>query len=143
MTKKTLMMTGMLLCWGTVSANILTNADFTDGFTGWEAYANFVQGGVAINSGWGIADAPVINNGNGSATFAMNTQLPTADAFWVGSSQNVSFQQNFWTPDNNAGVTPTTDLYGQTVTFSGTVTVTEAYAPGNSAIAFIQVLDGS
>ena len=141
--KKTLLIMGMALIGGHLPANILVNADFSNGFTGWEAYGNFVQGGAVINSGWGIADAPVVNNNDGSASFAMNTQLPTADPFWAGSAQNVSFQQNFWTPNNNAGVTPTTDLYGQTVTFSGTVSVTEGYAPGNSAIAFIQVLDAS
>jgi hypothetical protein len=52
----------------------------------------------------------------------------------------MTFQQNFWTPDNNAGV-PSTDLYNQTITFSGSVTVSEAFAAGNTSVAFIQFLD--
>lgn len=139
--KKTLLTTGALLSGSLLSANILVNADFSNGFTGWEAFGNFVQGAAVINSAWGIADAPVVNNGNGSASFAMNSQLPTADPFWAGAAQNVSFQQNFWTPDNSIAVTPTTDLYGQTLTFTGSVSVTEGYAPGNSSVAFIQFLD--
>lgn len=55
----------------------------------------------------------------------------------------MSFLQSFWTPDNIAGVTPTTNLYGQTITFSGNLEITEAYAAGNTAEAYILFLDSS
>jgi hypothetical protein len=124
--------------------NILMNPNFNQGPTnldGYEAYASFQQGAAAINSAWGLADAPVVADGSGTAVFGMNTQLATADPFWSGATQEMTFQQNFWTPDNNAGVGTTVDLYGQTVTFSGIAQVTEAYASGNGGIAFIQFLD--
>lgn len=129
-----------------VLGNLMVNPNFNSGgdnLAGYEAFAVFNQGAANINSGWGLADAPVTADGGGTAVFGMNTQLALADAFWTGASQEMSFQQNFWTPDNNAGVTPTTDLYDQTITFSGTVNVTEAFAGGNTSVAFIQFLDQS
>jgi hypothetical protein len=129
-----------------LSGQTIVNPDFNQGpgnLEGYEAFASFTQGGTAINSNWGLADAPVVASGDGTAVFSMNTQLATADAFWAGATQAMSFQQNFWTPDNNAGVGATVDLYGQTITFSGNAQVTETYAPGNTGLVFIQFLDQS
>ncbi|WP_372794109.1 hypothetical protein [Pontiella sp.] len=126
--------------------NLMVNPNFNQGadnLDGYEAFAFFQQGAATINSSWALADAPVTADGGGTAVFGMNTQLALADAFWTGASQEMSFQQNFWTPDNNAGVTPTTDLYNQTLTFSGNVLVLEPYAAGNTGVAFIQFLDQS
>lgn len=129
-----------------LNANILLNSDFSQGdgnLGNYEAFASFSKGAATINSAWGLADAPVVAPGNGTAVFGMNTQLPTADSFWVGATQAMSFQQNFWTPDNNAAVSPTVDLYGQEITFSGNAVVSELYASGNSGVAFVQFLDTS
>ena len=114
-----------------------------DNLAGYEAYAAFTQGVAYFDSAWGLADAPITADGGGTAVFGMNTQLANADPFWAGSTQQMTVQQNFWTPDNNATVTPTVDLYGQTITFSGTALVTEAYAAGNTGEVFIQFLDQS
>jgi hypothetical protein len=144
MRTSTLLLLGLFPALG-YGQNLLPNGNFDQGATnldGWEAFANFeATDGTPLSSGWGLADAPVVAPGDGTAVFGMNDQLATDDPFWAGATQQMNFQANLWTPDNNAGVTPTVDLYGQTVTFSGNAVVTEAYAAGNTAEAFIQFLD--
>jgi hypothetical protein len=133
------------LCLTTVNAqNIVVNPNFNQGpdnLLGYEAFASWSQGAAGFSSPWALADAPVTADGGGTAVFSMNTQLAAADPFWTGATQVMSFQQNFWTPDNNAGVTPTSNLYDQIVTFTGNAQVTQAYASGNQGEAFIQFLD--
>lgn len=129
-----------------VLGNIMVNPNFDSGgdnLAGYEAFAVWNQpaGPAGFSSAWALADAPITADGGGTAVFSMNTQLAVADPFWAGATQEMTIQQNFWTPDNNAAVTPTTDLYGQTITFSGTALVTEAYAAGNTGQVFIQFLD--
>lgn len=134
---------GLIPCLGLVGQN-LVNASFNQGtnnLQGWEAFASWSKGAAAFNSAWGLPDAPVVASGNGTAVFSMNTQLAQADPFWAGATQVMSFQQNFWTPNNNAGVPAGADLYGMSITFSGIAQVTEAYAPGNLGEVFIQFLD--
>jgi hypothetical protein len=129
-----------------LSGQTIVNPDFNQGpgnLEGYEAFAVWSKGAAGFSSPWALADVPVVASGDGTAVFSMNTQLATADPFWAGATQNMSFQQNFWTPDNNAGETPTVDLYGQTITFTGNAQVTEAYAPGNTGLVFIQFLDQS
>ncbi len=126
--------------------NILVNPNFNmgaDNLDGYEAFAEWFQpsASAGFGSAWGLADAPVTADGGGTAVFGMNTQLAAADPFWTGATQTMTIQQNFWTPDNNAGVTPTTNLYNQILTFSGIAQVTEPYAPGNLGEVFIQFLD--
>lgn len=128
------------------AANIISNPNFNQGadnLEGYEAYAFFSQGATAFDSAWGLADAPVTADGSGTAVFSMNTQLANDDSFWVGATQEMNFQQNFWTPDNNAGVTTTVDLYGNKLVFTGIAQVTQAYAAGNQGQVFIQFLDQS
>ena len=123
--------------------NILVNPNFNQGpdnLDGFEAFAFWTQGAASFGSAWGLADAPITADGGGTAVFRMNTQLANDDAFWTGATQVMTIQQNFWTPDNNAGV-PGMDLYNQTLTFSGIAQVTEAYAAGNLGEVFIQFLD--
>jgi len=139
-----------VFCASPVLGNIMVNPNFNSGgdnLAGYEAFAVWsappADPGAGFSSAWALADAPVTADGSGTAVFGMNDQLATADAFWSGATQEMSFQQNFWTPDNNAAVTPTVDLYNQTITFSGTVNVTEAFAAGNTSVAFIQFLDQS
>ncbi|MCD8481634.1 MAG: hypothetical protein LR015_02495 [Verrucomicrobia bacterium] len=122
----------------------LINPNFNQGannLEGWEAFAAWSKGAAGFSSAWALPDAPVVASGNGTAVFSMNTQLASADPFWVGATQVMSFQQNFWTPNNTANVPTTTDLYGLTITFSGIAQVTQAYAPGNLGEVFIQFLD--
>lgn len=145
MRTSTLLLLGLLPVIG-YGQNLLPNGNFDQGagnLGGWEAFANFeaTNGTDTISSDWGLADAPVVAPGDGTAVFGMNDQLANDDSTWAGATQQMNFQANLWTPDNNAGVTPTVDLYGQTVTFSGNAVVTEAYAAGNTAEAFIQFLD--
>jgi hypothetical protein len=130
-----------------VLGNVLVNPNFNQGanfLTGYEAFAVWNQpaGPASFQSPWDLADAPVTADGSGTAVFGMNTGLASRDAFWSGATQEMNFLQSLWTPDNNAGVTPTVDLYNQKITFSGTVNVTEAFASGNTSVAFIQFLDG-
>ncbi|MGC6606467.1 MAG: PEP-CTERM sorting domain-containing protein [Lentimonas sp.] len=133
------------------SANLLTNTALTqagDGtIAGWEAYGNFsgpdADPSAGFGSAWGVADAPVVGNGDGSATFGMNDQLPTADPFWAGADQLMVFQHNFWTPDNGNGVAAGALDYGDTFTFSGNVVVSEAYDAGNEGQVFVQFLDSN
>lgn len=144
MKKSTLLLLGLFPVIG-YGQNLLPNGNFDQGATnldGWEAFANFeAPDGSALSSAWGLADAPVVAPGDGTAVFGMNDQLATADSNWAGATQQMNFQANLWTPDNSDGVTPTVDLYGQTVTFSGNAEVSEAYADGNSGEAFLQFLD--
>lgn len=140
----------LLLCGGLTTslpaANVIVNPGFDQGpdnLAGYEAFAVWSKGAAGFNSPWALADAPVVASGNGTAVFSMNTQLAAADPFWTGATQQMTFQQNFWTPDNNAGVTPTVDLYNQKLFFSGNAVVTQPYAAGNLGQAFIQFLDQS
>ncbi len=136
---------GSLFTASPLMANLLVNPNFNQGpdnLDGYEAFAFWQQGAVSFGSGWGLADAPFTADGGGTAVFGMNTQLATDDPFWIGASQVMTIQQNFWTPDNTESL-PGVDLYGQTLTFSGTALVTEPYAPGNLGEIFIQFLDQS
>ncbi|MCC5838692.1 MAG: PEP-CTERM sorting domain-containing protein [Opitutales bacterium] len=141
----------LLVVAGTLPAssligNFIVNPDFSlgpNGLDGYEAFAVWSQGATGFSSAWGLADAPVVAPGNGTAVFSMNTQLANADPFWSGATQEMTFQQNFWTPDNNAGVPSGPDLYNLELVFTGTVVVSEAYAAGNLGQAFIQFLDQS
>jgi hypothetical protein len=131
---------------GASAQNILVNPNFNQGannLAGYEAYAAWSKGTAYFDSPWDLADAPVVANGSGTAVFSMNTGLATRDPFWSGANQVMSFQQNFWTPDNNAGVTPTRNLYSQELTFTGFAQVSQAYASGNLGQVFIQFLDFS
>jgi hypothetical protein len=137
---------GLFVASPVFGQNLMVNPNFNSGgdnLAGYEAFASWYQpvGDAGFASAWALADAPVTADGGGTAVFGMNDQLALADPFWSGASQEMSFQQNFWTPDNNAGVTPTVDLYDQLITFSGTIEVTEAFAAGNTSVAFIQFLD--
>lgn len=126
--------------------NFIVNPDFSaglDGLSGYEAFAVWSQGAAGFSSAWGLADAPVEAPGNGTAVFSMNTQLANADPFWTGATQEMTFQQNFWTPDNNAGVPAGPDLYNLEIVFTGNAVVTQPYAAGNLGQAFIQFLDQS
>lgn len=125
-------------------AQLIVNPNFNQGpgnLAGYEAFASFQQGVSSINSPWALADAPITADGGGTAVFRMNTQLAMADPFWAGAMQVMTVQQNFWTPDNNASVTPTVNLYGQQLTFTGIARVTQPYANSNVGQAFIQFLD--
>jgi hypothetical protein len=124
--------------------NLIVNPNFNSGVNnldGYEAFAFWSKGAASFGSNWALADAPLTANGSGTAVFGMNTQLAAADAFWIGATQVMTIQQNFWTPDNKNNVTSTLDLYNQTLTFRGIAQVTEAYAAGNSGEVFIQFLD--
>lgn len=126
--------------------NFVVNPNFNlgpDGLQGYEAFAAWSQGAAGFSSAWGLADAPVVAPGNGTAVFGMNTQLAIADPFWAGATQEMSFQQNFWTPDNNAGVPAGPNLYNLELIFTGNAVVTQPYAAGNLGQAFIQFLDQS
>lgn len=144
---KKLLLILALTATGLTSASaqsILVNPNFNQGannLAGYEAYAAWSQGTTYFQSPWDFPDAPVVANGGGTAVFSMNTGLATRDPFWSGANQEMSFQQNFWTPDNNAGVTQTTDLYSQELTFTGFAQVSQAYASGNLGQVFIQFLD--
>ncbi len=143
--------TGKLLAIALLSAtpalgNLVVNPNFNmgpDNLYGYEAYGFWVKGAASFGSPWALADAPVTADGSGTAVFRMNTQLALADPFWTGATQIMTFQQNFWTPDNNVSVTPTVDLYDTIIQFTGKAVVTEAYAPGNQGLVFIQFLDQS
>ena len=124
----------------------LANPDFDQGADNLEGYGAFAvwfqpASTFIFASPYGLADAPVTADGGGTAVFGMNTQLAAEDAFFVGATQEMSFFQDLWTPDNTIAETPTVDLYGQTIVFSGFAEVTEAYAPGNVGQAFIQFID--
>jgi hypothetical protein len=124
--------------------NLLVNPGFDMGannLDGYEAFAAWSKGADGFSSPWGLADAPVVAPGDGTAVFAMNTQLAAADPFWSGATQAMTLQQNFWTVDNTASVPAGALNYGDTFTFSGNAAVSEAYAPGNVGLVFIQFLD--
>lgn len=144
---KLLPLAGLLPVYS-LSGNILLNSDFSEGgnnLASYEAFAEWsnppANPAAGFSSAWALIDAPVDAPGNGTAVFGMNTQLALADPFWTGATQVMSFQQNFWTPDNTVAVSPTVDLYDQTIIFTGNAVVTEAYAPGNLGEVFIQFLD--
>lgn len=106
----------------------MRNAGFDTGagnLEDWEVYATW-QGGTIP-----YVDAPVSADGLGTAVFSVNASN-TGDA---------SLQQNFWSSDNPPGVTPNFNLYGQVLTFSGNVQVTEAYSGGNVGKIGLQFLD--
>ncbi|MFW6354191.1 MAG: PEP-CTERM sorting domain-containing protein [Verrucomicrobiota bacterium] len=124
--------------------NLLINPGLNmgpDNLEGYNAFAVWSKGPDGFGSPWGLADAPVVAPGDGTATFGMNDQLATADAFWTGASQVMVFQQDFWTPDNNAGVPAGALDYGDSFIFSGNAVISEAYAAGNTGEVFIQFLD--
>lgn len=129
---------------GASAQNILVNPNFNQGannLLGYEAYAAWSKGTAYFASPWDLSDAPVVANGSGTAVFSMNTGLASRDPFWSGANQEMSFQQNFWTPDNNNNVTQTVNLYSQELTFTGFATASQAYASGNLGQVFIQFLD--
>lgn len=137
-----IVLTAGIFSGSSLFGNILVNPNFNQGpdnLDGFEAWAFFSGPGI-IDSAWGLADAPITADGGGTAVFRMNTQLATDDPFWIGASQVMTIQQNFWTPDNTESI-PGVDLYNQTLTFSGIAQVTEAYAAGNLGEVFIQFLD--
>ncbi len=126
--------------------NLLQNGNFSNGaenLDSWEAFASWTSsdGSSSFDSPWALVDAPVVAPGDGTAEFGMNDQLASDDPFWDGATQQMNFQTNLWTPDNNSGVTETVDLYGQEVTFSGNAEVSEPYAAGNTGEVFVQFLD--
>lgn len=128
------------------SGDILFNGDFSEGrsnIDGWEAFAiwNQPKGTFIFSSPWALPDAPVVAPGDNTATFGMNTQLAAADSFWEGGYQNpMTLQQAFWSPDGDKSG-EVYNLYGQEVTFTGTLRITEAY--GTNLVSNYTVTGGT
>ncbi|MGC9450417.1 MAG: hypothetical protein ACP5I4_03130 [Oceanipulchritudo sp.] len=110
-----------------LTGEVIRNGDFSEGLGGldeWELFASWTGGAIPF------ADGPVSNLGNGVVRFGVNAT----------NSGEASFQQNFFTPDNSDGVSPTYNLYGQVLTLTGEVDVTEAYSGGNVGQIGVQFL---
>lgn len=108
------------------TGDLMVNGSFNQGtnnLDGWNGY----QGAPIVP----LSGLPVTANGGGTAVFSVNTNV--APAF---------FQQDYWVLGNSANVSPSYDLAGQVVTFSGNV-IGAGYDAGSSGYVGIQFLDTS